>query len=618
MQDNVSVLVATLMAVIIIVLFPIYNIATRQDSIANNMVVRATTNFVDEARNKGYIDKEDYGTFLNELSKSGNTYKVQMEVYKPILVQVASAGEIQYEEKYKIDYTDTILADMDDENKFKDEGSIKKSDVYYLDNGYKFYVRVKNTNVTQAQILLDKLFSGKQNERIVVNYGGVVFSNEWEQGDRAETISPNITLSRPLNYNLEEFKYGYVTSVYDELTGEHNSIYGIKVALSDKNENSKKILFRLKYTGVDAIAGLEKLDDTEQQEGREGHIKKYIAFEGFTVADEDITVSEIYKKENGSKYDYEYLITLTNIQYDFTNVTFVNGRLKIQSNSAVTKAGALGEVNSVEFIIFYEDKITPYIIPDGFVKSIYPGETEIADGMVIYEATKSDLEGKTNDEAMTTYNQYVWIPVNNIDDFKKWDFGSASGITGTALNNLRDYNAARIWEKEHYDALKESVEKYGGFYIARYEAKYSNDGTGKPRSVKNATSWVNIAFKLAGYADLKEAPGAETTARKAYEGSHSVVSTLMYGIQWDAVMKFIDTNHTNFSTTHCTNPDDSFNNIYEIAKEPYEWTMEIDSSGKRVDRGTSYGSLLPSDRTNPLDETTAQSTLGFRVALYLK
>ena len=60
MQDNVSVLIATIVAVIIIVLFPIYNVATRQDSIANNMVVKATTNFVDEVRNKGYIDKVEY------------------------------------------------------------------------------------------------------------------------------------------------------------------------------------------------------------------------------------------------------------------------------------------------------------------------------------------------------------------------------------------------------------------------------------------------------------------------------------------------------------------------------------------------------------------------------
>ena len=59
MEDNVSILLASILTVVIIVLFPIYNVATRQDSIAKNMVVKATTNFVDEARNKGYIEAKD-------------------------------------------------------------------------------------------------------------------------------------------------------------------------------------------------------------------------------------------------------------------------------------------------------------------------------------------------------------------------------------------------------------------------------------------------------------------------------------------------------------------------------------------------------------------------------
>ncbi len=54
-------------------------------------------------------------------------------------------------------------------------------------------------------------------------------------------------------------------------------------------------------------------------------------------------------------------------------------------------------------------------IPDGFTASKVDGEDTISDGLVIYE-TEEEVNSSNHDTALTTYNQYVWIPVTEINN----------------------------------------------------------------------------------------------------------------------------------------------------------------------------------------------------------
>lgn len=54
-------------------------------------------------------------------------------------------------------------------------------------------------------------------------------------------------------------------------------------------------------------------------------------------------------------------------------------------------------------------------IPDGFTASKVEGENTISNGLVIYE-TEEEVNSSNHDTALTTYNQYVWIPVEEIND----------------------------------------------------------------------------------------------------------------------------------------------------------------------------------------------------------
>ena len=70
-----------------------------------------------------------------------------------------------------------------------------------------------------------------------------------------------------------------------------------------------------------------------------------------------------------------------------------------------------------------KDKVTEVVeegdrkapIPKGYVVSKADGEKSIENGLVIYEGTE-DVTNDNVDEAQKTRNQYVWIPVDEIND----------------------------------------------------------------------------------------------------------------------------------------------------------------------------------------------------------
>ena len=69
--------------------------------------------------------------------------------------------------------------------------------------------------------------------------------------------------------------------------------------------------------------------------------------------------------------------------------------------------------STVSKVAIAGDKKAP--IPVGFVASSVAGENSISGGLVIYETTTEVTEAN-HDTALTEYNQYVWIPVDNIND----------------------------------------------------------------------------------------------------------------------------------------------------------------------------------------------------------
>ena len=251
------------------------------------------------------------------------------------------------------------------------------------------------------------------------------------------------------------------------------------------------------------------------------------------------------------------------------------------------------------------------IIPEGFM--IVPGPDNIEEGLVISDNPNDTEEaGKLVAEG----NQFVWVPVPDFDEFKREHFGTddqkwwtGTFVTdGVSEDNLYEPTANGVANITEVEKMYKSVKDNKGFYIGRYEA--GNDGSDNAISKKNQNPYVNIIW---GYSMFHETGGAVEKARKfrTQSGHTNVISTLVYGVQWDAVMRWISedenlagyltdsTGKGNYETSSTiptgSNPEYQLKNIYDMAGNVYEWTMEAYSTDFRVIRGGHYNNYGSND-----------------------
>ena len=152
-----------------------------------------------------------------------------------------------------------------------------------------------------------------------------------------------------------------------------------------------------------------------------------------------------------------------------------------------------------------------------------------------------------------------------------------------------------------YANMITSIQKYGGFYIGRYEL--SNEGVQKGKATLTDTNWYNLYKKC-------------TTLN----ASDKVESKMIWGIQWDLACDFISKkgerkcitdsrtwgNHNNsignaavmdgttrkYGSKQVTGYSEYWkaNNIYDLAGNCAEWTREAAGIRTRGSNGGGYGS----------------------------
>ncbi|MEG1705126.1 MAG: hypothetical protein RR290_00940 [Clostridia bacterium] len=179
MQDNLGIIITMIIFVTLVVVFPLYNLFERQDDMSYTLVLKATTSFVDEIRNNGYIDQAGYDNFIMQLGNTGNSYDVQIEAHRKTLIADEN-NPGQYFEQYKIDYNEDIFSNIDVTNVGSTVSSLKEG-AYLLNQDDQIYIKVKNSSTTMAGALFNAIIPTAKKDRIVVNYGGVVKNNSWKK-----------------------------------------------------------------------------------------------------------------------------------------------------------------------------------------------------------------------------------------------------------------------------------------------------------------------------------------------------------------------------------------------------------------------------------------------------
>ena len=284
-------------------------------------------------------------------------------------------------------------------------------------------------------------------------------------------------------------------------------------------------------------------------------------------------------------------------------------------------------------------------IPAGFKVADDSGNT-IDEGIVIEDSEK---------------NQFVWVPVskeNFATEFVRREGYYDGGNLENVISDCGEANAKGENKKftETETTQKEAIKMYAsvkrneGFYIARYEA--GNDGNGNVVLKKGADVYNEISWSANGD-NMQETTGitggaVELSRNFANAKNYkTVTSTLIYGVQWDTVMKWMENvNNPNgkkyiqdstgmgwYSDNSGDNPQktgidigeenrgsNQVKKIYDLAGNVFEWTMESYSTDGRVVRGGNYGgtgSNNPASNRNSRYPSFSDSDIGFRPTLFL-
>ena len=317
------------------------------------------------------------------------------------------------------------------------------------------------------------------------------------------------------------------------------------------------------------------------------------------------------------------------------------------------------KVNAVESA----DKVV-VPVPKGYTASSVSTENKVSEGFVIYENTngedkKEEVNDSNKDIARTTRNQFVWVPVANPSDMygtdkdgKKWGKLYKFDENGITANNwtekdgvisitdvesyrepdVIDYdflNSVTIAQLEtEFNSMIASVERYGGFYIGRYET--GNLSQEKLCVVKNNSDINNQAW----YTIYNKAKGMAA--------NNNVMTTMIWGNQWDATMRWMynsgneekkkytydSTSKGNYYGTNedkaiATGTNDAYeiNNIYDMAGNIYEWTMEklryfrVIRGGGYAYSSSKYPAAYLGDGLSP---EASDDYRGFRLTLHIK
>ena len=249
-------------------------------------------------------------------------------------------------------------------------------------------------------------------------------------------------------------------------------------------------------------------------------------------------------------------------------------------------------------------------IPDGFY---YVGGSK-AEGIVISDNEEDLGKGTSHEVAQTLIgNQFVWVPVEDDSLFKRYEGYSKEEVQSYLSKCNEPYASGYATEQEEYDAMVASVLENNGFYVGRYEAgtiatRSSSSGISDEVVVKQG---VNV-YNYIGWSnsnDMTNETGGAVELSKNFDtanGYTSVTSTLIYGIEWDAVMNFVDPSYATGScaedsfvrnssgkgwygesapTATGSNESYAVKNIYDLAGNVEEWTMEEYNTNRRVGRG---------------------------------
>ncbi len=261
---------------------------------------------------------------------------------------------------------------------------------------------------------------------------------------------------------------------------------------------------------------------------------------------------------------------------------------------------------------------------------------------ICYEiSAKGDLSANTSYKIGTLYYREPSLASVNVNgsSIYTWDIENIKIVTpnrdtqdvyyniNSSNKSGARYNSAEEFGKymnEEYYNMINSIEKYGGFYIARYETSVYSGSNLIVQSQSNKTPYRSVLwYNMNYYQD------SNRCSINPYYNSNSVVSSMMWNSQYSAMLNWIyngkykdlltDTEigyHTKVANTGKTTKD-IINNIFDLAGNMSECTLGAYSSYTKILRGGNYYSNSSAIFKHYIDTAGAGGQYGTRMALYI-
>ena len=323
-----------------------------------------------------------------------------------------------------------------------------------------------------------------------------------------------------------------------------------------------------------------------------------------------------------------YAVT-KNGTYTFTVTGTVNGK-SYTKNVSVT-------VNQFKDVYEYMQTNTKVTYSDG--------EVWVPEGFKVADDSASTVQGGVVIEDKDG-NQFVWVPVDTISDYKRTWYTGSDGITfGSYSETLKDDE-------------KTSVTTYKGFYIGRYEAgDKESTGTTKATfrtSSSDTSNSVTIKADQVPYNYVTRTQAVSLAEGFATKQGYKAKTKLVSSYAWDTTIAFIEKtvnnygssssqgNYSNTSVTYKDITDESkpektkaenssllvatgqttpVCNIYDMGGNVFELTTEFSSDTyyPYAKRGGNYSTSFASYPAGYCNDTSdnANVLLGFRLTLFL-
>ena len=280
---------------------------------------------------------------------------------------------------------------------------------------------------------------------------------------------------------------------------------------------------------------------------------------------------------------------------------------------------------------FLEEKFDNLVDNEGgTITAVTPGT--VASNKITYTTNGTDADGKRwgklYDFTSTGSNALNWTEVDGKisitgtienETYREPDVVTGSGnsydasstylsamntILGTNYTTSADFETDLETDSSN---MITSVEKYKGFYVGRYETSL------------NATTKVAQSKQVETSADASQTDTYRwygLYARQKLYSTDSVQGSMIWGSQYDAMMKWMQGNGIRVdlstpiegalkNTTRVTGgansgqtvSKDKLSNVYDLLGNSYEWTIEAYNTYYRLFRGGSYdSSSAPQDR----------------------